>query len=96
MSDVLAGGTAMGCIVIALFFLRFWRQTGDRLFAAFAVSFGLFAVNRFVLGVLDEDDEARPYVYVVRLLAFAVLIVAIVDKNRPRRSAPGPEHAGAP
>ena len=81
MSDVLYGATAMGCVVIALFFFRFWRQTADRLFAAFALAFGLFAVNRFVLGLLDETDEARPLVYVVRLLAFLVIIAAVLDKN---------------
>ena len=84
MSDFLAGGTAIGCLVIALFFLRFWRQTADRLFAAFAVAFGLFAVNRMLLALLAEDNEARTYVYIVRLLAFLMIIAAIVDKNRPR------------
>ena len=87
MSDVLNGATAFGSLVIALFFFRFWRQTADRLFAAFALAFGIFAVNRFVLALLEEDDEARPYVYLVRLLAFLVIIAAIVDKNRPRAEA---------
>lgn len=87
MSDVLGGATSFGCLVIALFFFRFWRQTADRLFAAFALAFAIFAANRFVLAVLEEDDEARPYVYLVRLLAFLVIIAAIVDKNRPRAEA---------
>lgn len=85
MTDVLGGATAFGSLVLALFFFRFWRQTADRLFAAFALAFAVFAVNRFVLALLSEDDEARPYIYLVRLLAFLVIIAAIVDKNRPRR-----------
>jgi hypothetical protein len=28
----LSGAISMACLTIALFFLRFWRQTGDRLF----------------------------------------------------------------
>jgi alpha-D-ribose 1-methylphosphonate 5-triphosphate synthase subunit PhnI len=82
MSDFLLGATTMGSLVIALFFLRFWRRTGDRFFALFALAFATFAVNRFVLLFLDEAAEARTYVYFVRLLAFLLIIAAIVDKNR--------------
>jgi membrane-associated PAP2 superfamily phosphatase len=85
MKDFIAGATAAGCLVIALFFLRYWRQTADRLFAAFALAFSLFGVNRLLLALLAEDNEARTYVYLVRLLAFLVIIGAIVEKNRPRR-----------
>lgn len=82
MSDFLLGATTMGFFAVALFFLRFWRSTGDRFFALFALGFATFAVNRFVLLFLDEADEARTYVYFVRLLAFLLIIAAIVDKNR--------------
>jgi|SRR5919197_3660566 hypothetical protein len=89
MADFILGATALACAAIALFFLRFWRQTGDRLFLAFALGFAVFAANRVVLGFLDERDEARTYVYLSRGLAFALLLYAIVDKNRgvrlPRR-----------
>ncbi len=79
-----AGGSAVACLVIALFFLRFWSQTRDRLFAMFALAFAVFALNRSVLAFVDEAAEARPYGYLVRLLAFVLIIVAIVDKNRSR------------
>lgn len=82
MSDFLLGATTMGCLVTALFFLRFYSATGDRFFALFALAFATFAVNRFVLLFLEEDDEARTVVYTVRLLAFLLILAAIVEKNR--------------
>jgi hypothetical protein len=83
MEDFLSGASAVAAAAIALFFLRFWRETGDRFFVLFAIAFAIFAVNRCVLAALDDEDEARTVVYVVRALAFGVIIVAIVDKNRP-------------
>lgn len=82
ISDFLLGITTMGCLTIAVFFARFYRDTADRFFAWFALAFAVFAINRFVLLFLDEADEARTWVYLVRLLAFALLIGAIVQKNR--------------
>jgi hypothetical protein len=82
MSEFLLGFTTMGCLVIALFFFRFWRSSGDRFFALFCLAFLTFSVNRFVLLFLDEADEARTAVYFVLLLAFLLIIAAIVDKNR--------------
>jgi hypothetical protein len=87
-ADFLVGFTAMGCFVIALFFIRFWRETGDRFFALFALAFGVFGANRVVLGFISESSEARPVIYVVRLVAFALIVVAIVDKNRAASATP--------
>jgi hypothetical protein len=85
MQDFLDGATALACCAIALFFLRFWRATRDRLFGILALAFLVFAINRVVLTALGDDDEARTLVYLVRLVAFALIAVAIIDKNRPRR-----------
>ena len=84
-ADFLLGATAFGCLVIALFFARFWRVTGDRFFVLMAGAFAVFGLNRIVLGALDPESEARPAVYVIRLLAFVVILVAIVDKDRAAR-----------
>ena len=81
MSEFLQGATAMGTFAIALFFLKFWRDTSDRLFAAFSAAFAVFGVNRVLLIVLDEDSEARTWVYLLRALMFVLIIAAIVDKN---------------
>jgi hypothetical protein len=82
MQEFVDGAAAMACFAIALFFLRFWRQTRDRLFLILCVAFVVFGINRAVLSALDPDDEAQTIVYVVRLLAFALIAFAIVDKNR--------------
>ena len=80
--EFLLGFTAFGCMVIALFFARFWRASGDRFFVLMASAFAIFALNRTVLGFLEEDSEARPALYVVRLVAFVIILVAIIDKDR--------------
>ena len=82
MEEFVSGATALGCCAVALFFLRFWTQTRDRLFAIFALAFLVFAINRGVLAALDDDAEARTFVYVARALAFALIALAVLDKNR--------------
>jgi hypothetical protein len=82
MIDFLSGASALASILIALFFLRFWLDTRDRLFAIFSLAFAIFAANRVVLSILDETDEARTWVYLLRAAAFLLILVAIVDKNR--------------
>jgi hypothetical protein len=81
-ADFLTGATAMGCLVIALFFLQFWRVTSDRFFALFAAAFTIFGLSRVVFGFLDEQSEVRPAIYLARLIAFLLIAAAIVDKNR--------------
>ena len=76
----------MACFTIALFFFRFWRRTNDRLFLLFAAAFVLLMIERVVLVTIDASHEFAPYVYVCRLLAFALIIAGIVDKNRKARS----------
>ena len=87
MIDFLSGASFVAAAAVALFFVRFWRQSGDRFFGVFALAFAVFAVNRLVLTVLDSDDESRDWVYVARLAAFLLILAAIVDKNRPRRQS---------
>lgn len=83
LTDFVSGGTAMACLAIGIFFLRYWRRTGDRLFGIFALAFWVFAVNRIVLVTVgDEQESVRTVVYLVRLAAFLLIIAAIVDKNR--------------
>jgi hypothetical protein len=82
LKHFLSGAICMACFAIALFFFRFWRRTSDRLFLAFSGAFGLLMAERILLVSIDTSHEFAPYIYVVRLLAFAVIIAAIVDKNR--------------
>lgn len=85
MTDFVNGSNVMACIVAALFFLRFWRQTADRLFAGLAIAFLLLALNWTVLVAIPAQSELRPLVYVLRLIAFLVIIAAILDKNLKSR-----------
>jgi len=84
MIDFLYGATAMGCVFVGLFFMRFWRESLDRLFLMFALGFWILALNYAVLGTVSFADEYRVYVFLVRLLAFCLIIYGIVDKNRGR------------
>jgi hypothetical protein len=72
-------------LVASLFFLRYWKVTGDRVFVFFAVAFALLAVNWFALSTVDPTFEPRHWIYLVRLAAFILIIVGIVDKNRALR-----------
>lgn len=74
----------MGSLVIGLFFFSFYRARRDVLFALFGAAFWLLAVNNMALGLTDVAAESRVYIYVVRLLAFLLIIAAIIQKNRTR------------
>jgi Family of unknown function (DUF5985) len=82
MVTFLYGAAAMGCALIGLFFWRFWRQSLDRLFLMFALAFWILAIDRTVLGVLAFATEWREYVFLLRLLAFCLILYGIIDKNR--------------
>jgi hypothetical protein len=79
---LLMGAIAMASAVAALFFLRFWRDTGDRLFAIFSTAFFLLGTTRIGLALSQTHTEAQTYWYWVRLAAFLLILVAIIDKNR--------------
>ena len=82
MVTFLHGAAAMGSLIAGLFFLRFWRETHDRLFMTFALAFWLIAVERVVLGMIGTATEWREYVYLLRLGAFCIILYGIVQKNR--------------
>jgi len=83
----LTGALAALDFVIALFFLRFHSRTRDRLFALFATAFGILGVQRLLLTVASDWGEDTVWLYGIRLVAFVLIIVAIVDKNRGAGSA---------
>jgi hypothetical protein len=86
MTQFLLGAIAMGSAVAALLFLRYWRRTGDRLFLYFSASFLLEAVNRALFAWNGAHSEEATLYYLVRLLAYGLILWAIVEKNlrRPR------------
>jgi len=78
----LSGAVTFGFFVAGLFFLRFWRRTGDTLFLAFSLAFGLLGVAQSIIAVTNVYFEDRSVAYLIRLAAFAIIIVAIGRKNR--------------
>jgi hypothetical protein len=84
MVTFLYGAAAMGCAVIGLFFWRFWRQSRDRLFLMFALAFWILTIDRTVLGTITFASEWRAYVFLLRLVAFCLILYGIYDKNRAR------------
>jgi hypothetical protein len=85
MIEFLSGAATMGFLVSALFFARFWRNTGDRLFLAFATAFALLALNLALAQWIGAADERVSYTYLLRVLGFVLILAAIVDKNTAGR-----------
>jgi uncharacterized protein DUF5985 len=87
LTAYLGGAVTVGYIVAAMFFLRFWRRTVDRLFLAFAVAFALLALSQCITTFLEAGDERSVYAYGLRVLGFILILAAVVDKNlaTPRR-----------
>jgi hypothetical protein len=71
-------------ITVGVYFLKFWHRTGDLLFLAFSAAFIIEGLNRIGFLFIERPNEGSPIIYLVRLLAFLLIIVAIVWKNRGR------------
>ena len=75
------GTVAMGCAIAGLFFLRFWKETKDRLFLSFTLAFFMLTINRTLLGFTPYTNETTPDLYLLRLSAFLIILFGILDKN---------------
>jgi uncharacterized membrane protein HdeD (DUF308 family) len=84
MKSLLLGAIAMASLTVGLFFLRFWRDTGDRFFLFFAAAFGIEGLIRVAQGLNVVSEEREPLFYLVRLFSFLLIIAAVVDKNRSK------------
>jgi hypothetical protein len=80
--DFLSGVITMGFVVAGLFFLRFWKRTGDSLFLAFAFAFWLLGLTQALLALADVLIEERSWLYLIRLAAFSLILLSIWLKNR--------------
>jgi len=85
VTDLVTGMIAMASLIIGLYFLRFWRNTKDRFFLYFALSFGIEGVHRIVTTLTFDEHEDSPLHYLVRLLAYGLILWAILEKNLPSR-----------
>lgn len=90
VAAVLAGIAIATFAASGVFFFKFWTASRDRFYMLFAASCGLLALERIVLmslssaqnGVRSELTEAVSWVYLIRLLAFIIILIAVIDKNK--------------
>ena len=82
LEGFLLGIIATSSVIAAIFFLRFWKETRDSLFLAFALAFAIEGVNRGFRIFYAHPSEASPWVFLVRACAFLIILGGIVNKNR--------------
>jgi uncharacterized membrane protein len=82
------GAVIMGNVIAALFFVKFWRRTGDRLFLAFAAAFLLMGLVPLLTNLMQIPREEQSPFYLIRLAAFLIIICAIAAKSRPSKPHP--------
>lgn len=80
--DFLSGAVAFGFLVCGMLFLRFWRRTKDQLFMAFSLAFGLLGAGQAIIALANLPTEERSSLYLIRLGAFLLILLAIYRKNR--------------
>jgi hypothetical protein len=83
--DFLSGAITLGFAFAGLFFLRFWKRTRDLLFIAFALAFWLLGLQQALLAFSSIPVEERSWLYLLRLAAFSLILLAIGYKNRSAR-----------
>lgn len=80
--DFLSGAVAFGFLVCGLFFIRYWSRSRDELFLSFALAFGLLGTGQAILALANIPTEERGSLYLFRLAAFLLILLAIYRKNR--------------
>ena len=82
--ETLSGMALFGAWTGGVLFLRFWSKTRDRLFLIFGVAFWIMALERMILMFMRDPGRGEDHslVYLIRLVAFLLILFAIVDKNR--------------
>lgn len=86
MHEYLWGMLTMATLMAALFFLRYWRIGRERLFLFLSLAFVAFSASWAALAMIIPSYEHRSAVYLLRLLAFAAIMIGIADKNRRTRA----------
>jgi Family of unknown function (DUF5985) len=71
-------------LTAACFFLKFWKRTDDGLFLAFAIAFLIESGNRAAAVFAEHPNEGSPSIYLIRLGAFLIILIAILRKNYGR------------
>jgi hypothetical protein len=84
VASFVSGGVMVGSLIVSMMFLKFWSSTQDRFFSIFSFAFFTMAIERVVLLFHDEGPgaEENAPIYLLRLVAFVLILIAIIDKNR--------------
>lgn len=82
MNHFLLGMLVAFSVTIALLFLKLWHQTRDRLFAFFSAAFVILAIDWLAPVIINPRHESQHYLFIIRLVAFVMIIAGIVAKNR--------------
>lgn len=90
VNQAISGAILLAALAVALFFRRFWRTSRERLFLMLSLAFALLAAERFALILLPlyfvpVHEESRHWVYLIRLAAFLLILLGILEKNRDKR-----------
>jgi hypothetical protein len=88
MKEFFWGTLSFSSATASLLFLRYARVTRERLFLFFSAAFLVMAFNWLGLAVIDPNTEHRYMAYFLRLIAFVLILIGVIDKNvRAARSA---------
>ncbi len=81
----ISGAIVMGFAIACLLFVKYYRRTRQKLFLTFAASFFLLALNYAWLAITQIPVEERSLLFLIRLLAFALIPLAIFQSSRQEK-----------
>jgi len=87
MNDFMLGAIAMAAATAGLVFLRYFQRTQDSFFLFFAASFWLEALGRILSVTVPAFDDSNGAIFILRLVAYVLILVAILVKNLPARGS---------
>ena len=86
---LLSGITVSTFAAAGVFFFKFYRTSRDSFYLLFALACFLFSLERIailvIIGPAQTSENSTPWVYVLRLFAFLLIVWAIYNKNRQRK-----------
>lgn len=87
MNEFVLGASTLAFALVGLIFLKFWRRSRDRFFLLFAFAFWIEGIARVQEAVVESLNEDIPVYYLLRLLAYLLILWAIIEKNLPRKKS---------
>jgi hypothetical protein len=85
----LSGITFITFAASGIFFLKFYRTSRDPFYLYFCLACWLLSIERVAILIFivpaNAGGENVLWVYLIRLIAFSMIMIAIINKNRNRR-----------